>query len=696
MVPAVAASGRERMSAIPRSSPGTIAGPVPYNRAKSDLWVRRGVVLAEEGVKPKKGFVEAAARWFGLLGVVAAAAALVLVPISIDLDAVLSNPAVAYYTAELRTFLVVSAVLLVAVSGMLVFDGRPLLFPVLIPVLALLGVSALSTFFSGRPAHSLYGDRGEGFLSVVAGTLLFYALAQGLTSRARLRLFLAAATTTAALVSVYGIAENYGIELISGWNNPPFSELGRISATIGNSLTIAGYLTLMMGAATALWMGSATRLGRLVWLVALALIGAWWFCAEARGAFLGAGLALPLVLLAVRRKMGTVRPLAVPFAVLVASMAVAVVVSAAFGFSTLSARTSAILLSYLALVAVFALLLERGRIVSALLLPLVALVFAVAVLVALPGGPSLSNLGVNRGASGGEGDISLQTRLYVWRDTVPMILDRPLLGHGPDNYREPFRPYISRDLKTLVQDGRGEVRSLDRAHNHSLQLAATTGLLGLFAYLWVLVSYFRNAYRRGGWVLAALSGVVLAYVIQLQTAFPSVATDVAFWGLLGASVAVMRLHDAQGAAEGPSEDDEPGPPPRPPGKLRGELTVVAATMAVVAAVAVPAFLQQREKAFAVERRNLAAEVRETVDLYERTYSYAGVYPETGVYDTEHPVKNRRGGNAIKPRLSVTIKTASTPEGDFMVEGKSSVLAGTVWYSYDSASDEYSVAPNPDV
>ncbi|PLS86116.1 MAG: hypothetical protein CYG60_08960 [Actinobacteria bacterium] len=171
--------------------------------------------MAEGDAKLKKGFIETAARWSGLLGVVAAAA-LVLVPISLDPDAVISNPNVAYYTAELRVFLSAAVALVVAVAGMLAFGGRPLRFPVLAPVLVLLGVSALSTLFSDRPAHSLYGDRGEGLLSVAAGVLLFYALANGLTSRAWLCLFLAAATTTAALVSIYGIAENYGFEPVSG------------------------------------------------------------------------------------------------------------------------------------------------------------------------------------------------------------------------------------------------------------------------------------------------------------------------------------------------------------------------------------------------------------------------------------------------------------------------------------------------
>ena len=602
--------------------------------------------MAEEGVKLKKGFAETAARWFSLLGVFAAAAALVLVPVSVDPEAVLFNPGVAYYPAELGTLLSVSAVLLVAVAGMLVFDRRPLRFPVLVPVLALLGVSALSTLFSDRPAHSLYGDRGEGLLSVVAGVLLFYALAQGLTSRARLRLFLAAATTAAALVSVYGIAENYGFEPMSGWGNPPFTDLGRSSATVGNPVTLAGYLTLMIGAAAALWMGAGTRLRRLVWLVALAVIGACWIYTETRGALLGAGLALPLVVLAVRHRMGTARPLVIPVAVLVASMAVAVAVSGSLGFSTLSVRVSAVLLAYLALVGAFAWLLERGRTGLALLLPLVVVACAVAILAAAPGSLTPSKLGVNREATGGDGDVSMQTRLYTWRDTVPMILDRPLLGHGPDNYREPFLPYIGQNLETLIEDGRGEARVVDRAHNHALQLAATTGLLGLAAYLWVLVSFFRNAYKRNGWILTALSGAVLAYVIQLQTAFPSVVTDVAFWGVLGSSVAVMRLLNRE-REELPEEDGAHASS----GSYRGGRVELLAGLVVVTALialTVPTFLQQREKTMEFERARLNLNLLQAADAYRRIGRTSEAYPEAGTCTYVNPILNAKGQPTFRP------------------------------------------------
>lgn len=192
------------------------------------------------------------------------------------------------------------------------------------------------------------------------------------------------------------------------------------------------------------------------------------------------------------------RPLMIPVAVLVAVMVVAVAASRASGFSTLSFRVSAALLVYLALMGVFAWLLERGRGRLALLLVVVVLAgVGLTTLAGLASGNlSLADLRV-KGAdakTSQDGDVSLQTRLYTWRDTVPMILDRPLLGYGPDNYAKPFRPYMSEDLRALIEDGRGQARKLNRAHSHVVQVAATTELLGLVTYLWVLVSYFRNAY----------------------------------------------------------------------------------------------------------------------------------------------------------------------------------------------------------
>jgi O-antigen ligase len=244
----------------------------------------------------------------------------------------------------------------------------------------------------------------------------------------------------------------------------------------------------MMGASLSLHFLSEARWEWGLWLFTLALMAACWLYTGTRGAMLGAGLALPAILFLAHRRPGSVRPLLIPIAVVVLSMAAAYLASP--HSSILSGRYSA-----------DALTLEGGG-------------------------------------------ISVKARLLMWRDTLPVIAERPLLGHGPDNFARPFSRHQGEDLTAMLAEG----AIVDKAHNELLHVAATTGLLGLAAYLWIFVSYFRNAYRSGGWPLLALSGGVLAYILQLQTAFTTIATGVTFWAILGVSVAIMHLQERENRA----------------------------------------------------------------------------------------------------------------------------------------------------
>src|SRR5829696_9074159 len=566
------------------------------------------------------------------LGTVAIAVAIVvLVPVVVDTNVLLYASQAAYDPHKFKVFMWFSVALLVAVPGVVVLRREPLNVPVLIPALAFLGLSALSTLLSEDPWHSLFGDRQMGLLSLAAGVLLFYAVARVLNSPLRVRIFLAAGVTAAVLISVFGISQKYGLDPLSGWGVPWYTDRGRPYSTLGNPLFLAAYLTLMMGAATALCFKAGSWKGRAPWLFALAIMGACWLYTDERGPMLCAGVALPMVLWFSRRRMGTARPLLAPLAILVVAGIAAVAAAAAFGNLALLDRATTALLD----------------------------------------------------------DPNVQSRLYNWRDTVPMILDRPLLGHGPDNFKESFEPYISEDLEAhLTTYG---VQFVDRTHNELLQVSATAGLLGLAAYLWVFVSYFRNVYRRGGWPLIALSGGVLAYILQLQTGFPTIATSVAFWGVLGASVAVMRIHDREGGEPNPTSTQagnvgEALTAETPRGRVY-ELLVVAIVVGVLAAFAVPTFLDQREKFAQIEQSAVWRDVVLTVSVYEEVKAQSGTYPESGVYTATDRIE-ARGGTSFYPTTNVTITTTTPAGGGFTIEGESTTLSGTFGYSYDSATGTY--------
>lgn len=435
--------------------------------------------------------------------------AIVLVPAAFVPTAERAGYLTTFYSPKFEVLRVLSVLLL----GAVVLDKDPRLVPVLIPALAFLAVSALSALLSGDVLNSLIGDRYDGLLSLTAGVLLFYATARFLDSWSRVRTLLAAGVATAVLISVYGILQNFGLDPVSGWM-ADWPERGRAFSTVGHPVHLAAYLTLMMGATLALYFLTRGRFARGLLLAALALVGACWLYTYTRGAVLGVGVALPVVLWLAHRRVGSIKPLLLPLAVLAVAM--------------LAAQLSS---------------------------PRSADVIDISLSANLAQATTPAEQPPSEEQSSTPRESSITTRLLVWRDTIPMILDRPLLGHGPDNFRLPFERYQGEDLQSHLSNNK---EYIDKAHNEFLQVAATTGLLGLAAYLWVLVAYFRNAYQRGGWVLLALCGGVLAYILQLQTAFTTIANGVAFWAVLGISVAVMRVQDRENEPGEEERSDSPG------------------------------------------------------------------------------------------------------------------------------------------
>lgn len=126
-------------------------------------------------------------------------------------------------------------------------------------------------------------------------------------------------------------------------------------------------------------------------------------------------------------------------------------------------------------------------------------------------------------------------RLIQWERTWDLITGRPVLGWGPETYAFAFPPFIDAEFEREV--GRAVVP--DRAHNVFLDLAATSGVLGVAAYVAVLALLVRavaQATPRDPTVVA-LAGACAAYVVQLQFSFPVADVDVVFWLLAGLLVA---------------------------------------------------------------------------------------------------------------------------------------------------------------
>ena len=139
--------------------------------------------------------------------------------------------------------------------------------------------------------------------------------------------------------------------------------------------------------------------------------------------------------------------------------------------------------------------------------------FLVAALAALAGG-ILPLLGTERlyslfNTDAGTGFF----RLRLWQSAVRMVLDRPWLGVGPDNFLYQYRTWY------MLPDAWQEP-NLSHPHNIVLDFATRLGIAGVAVLVWVQVAFWRLAlglYRRmqPGEARATLSGLMAGMVATL-------------------------------------------------------------------------------------------------------------------------------------------------------------------------------------
>ena len=143
---------------------------------------------------------------------------------------------------------------------------------------------------------------------------------------------------------------------------------------------------------------------------------------------------------------------------------------------------------------------------------------------------------------------SIKRRIAIWKFTVMMIKDHPLLGSGIGTFKYNSLKYQAQFFS------QGENRTLyphgfpDKTHNEYLQLWAELGIIGLGIFIWLMVSYFnygikllkkiKDNYKQG--IIIGLMGSIMAVLVDGIFGFPLhlPTTIVLFWLVLGLTVAV--------------------------------------------------------------------------------------------------------------------------------------------------------------
>jgi O-antigen ligase len=308
---------------------------------------------------------------------------------------------------------------------------------------------SISTIFAIAPRNSFFGsfENQTGLLTHLCFFICCISLIIGAGRLwVRLQAILWAMLITALLISVYAVAQFFGIEPFVQAELYRFKSAGatllRVCGTLGHADYLGNFLLYVAFVAPAFAMISSGRARRIALFASLLIVFAI-ICSGTRGAWLGLVFGgLVFCFLELKSFAGKAANLS---------------------------RSQ---------------LLVRGALV------MVILSTGFALLVANSKSENITMRAKSFFADG----LTGSGRTLLWRDAVKMIPEYGLTGCGPEGFRKAFLPYKSKALAQLAPQTNNE-----SSHNSFLDAAISFGLGGLIFYLAIIIStgkLFLEARRR--------------------------------------------------------------------------------------------------------------------------------------------------------------------------------------------------------
>ncbi len=294
--------------------------------------------------------------------------------------------------------------------------------PLLIPILIFLSIAVISTIVSAYKWISL-----NILANLFIYAAVYFLIVNNLKSEKQVRRLIAAILFTSLILGVYGLLQYFHILGLT----PRYMQ-ERISSTYYNSNHYGGYLAMIIPIPVALFLFSS-----LSWKT-----------------FLFATLSVLLIInLALSYSWGSV----------------------AFGVGAIFLIIMRIRVS------------KRKTLATAIAIGVLAFFLLLGALAMLGPTPQLtqSTWATRYSRMAQIANPSLFVRLFMYRKTIPLVLDHPLLGSGLGMFRYAFTPYRPPQRTNFWWF----------AHNDYLQISSEMGLIGLAAFLFLVITVWAKGFK---------------------------------------------------------------------------------------------------------------------------------------------------------------------------------------------------------
>ncbi|HXF52249.1 MAG TPA: O-antigen ligase family protein [Dehalococcoidia bacterium] len=361
--------------------------------------------------------------------------------------------------------------------------------PALAPLALFLLIAIIATGAGVDPIRSLLGEdtRYQGLVPLVLYALVLLAATGAVAAAGTPRLALAGLVLGGTLSAVYGALQRFGVDPVE-WAGLPE---GRIGATFAQPNALGTELVVAGAVAVGFWAETSGRTRAALALV-LGVMTLVLLFTLSRGAWVAAAAASVVLASLFVRRPPTQREAAIGAAAAVAMLAV---------------------------------------------------------FLALPSGREFVSDVVHRARSTFDiSETSPSQRLGLWRMSLDMIADHPVLGLGPDGFSQRFAAY-----RTPDQPGFDAMNVRpESTHNLFLDLAVGVGLPGLLAWLaflagvaWVVARGWRGLEPENRRYAGAMAAALVGYFVAVFFAFGEGMTGWIPWLLTGALLGTVGARPPQ-------------------------------------------------------------------------------------------------------------------------------------------------------